>query len=533
MSGLEDLASTVVQLMVAAATAAATGVGGAAAEQVGELVRTRLAGTSQGDAVATFDAAPQEPAAQAALHTALLTVMTADQPFAVQLTTMVPATGTVAAPHYFASAGGAVVQGTNNRLRGTFAGRDVINHIRQGDARTLAVLAVIVLILALAGYGGVQIIGGGNAPPSDAKSQTGAQPGTTGGQTGPKGTPPSAPATAAQPAVRWSLPNHPWVTAPVVSDGRIYYTSFAGEAGMKLLTIDAASGTVETTLSLNEFESPGALAVSDGRFYFVDGKGILHAGRGTQWLWHFPTGARNTGAMKAPTVANGTVYIGGWNNELHAVDAATGERLWKFTAKDRIVSSPAVDNGVVYAGSRDGNLYALDDRNGQELWHYAAGEPFHDSSPVVANGAVFIGGTQGTFFAVNIPGGTERWRFRVEGDVAWGTQIATDPIVLGDLVYFGSMNNTFYALNTSTAEKVWSVTTKDSIHDNPSTADGAIYFTSMDGKLHAVDTATGAERWTYTSEGEVVAGPAIGKDTVYIATDIRLSDTGHLIALQR
>ncbi|ANH91223.1 hypothetical protein A8713_08560 [Streptomyces sp. SAT1] len=168
-----------VQLMATAATAAATGVGSTAASLVGDLVRTRLAGAGQNAAVATFDAAPQEPAAQAVLHSALVTVMAADQPFVVRLTSVMPAPEEAPAPAQpanVASGGGITVQGTGNKVRGNFAGRDqIINNIRNGDARTLAVLTLAVLILALAVYGGVRLGGAqlpqdGDAPPSSAPS---------------------------------------------------------------------------------------------------------------------------------------------------------------------------------------------------------------------------------------------------------------------------------------------------------------------------------------------------------------------------
>ena len=47
---------------------------------------------------------------------------------------------------------------------------------------------------------------------------------------------------------------------------------------------------------------------------------------------------------------------------------------WKFTRRlGIVVSSPAVANGVVYVGSFDGNIYALNAATGATLWSYSTG----------------------------------------------------------------------------------------------------------------------------------------------------------------
>ena len=46
---------------------------------------------------------------------------------------------------------------------------------------------------------------------------------------------------------------------------------------------------------------------------------------------------------------------------------------WNFTSGQYIVSSPAAANGVVYVGSSDNNVYALYANNGTKLWNYTTG----------------------------------------------------------------------------------------------------------------------------------------------------------------
>jgi PGF-CTERM protein len=62
----------------------------------------------------------------------------------------------------------------------------------------------------------------------------------------------------------------------------------------------------------------------------------------------------------APTVVDGTVFVGSDDSNLYAVDAATGEQEWVFETEAAIESSPIVADGTAYVRSNDGNLYALD-----------------------------------------------------------------------------------------------------------------------------------------------------------------------------
>jgi PGF-CTERM protein len=61
----------------------------------------------------------------------------------------------------------------------------------------------------------------------------------------------------------------------------------------------------------------------------------------------------------SPAVANGVVYVGSDDNNLYALNATTGAKLWSYTTGGYVDSSPAVVKGVVYVGSDDGNVYAI------------------------------------------------------------------------------------------------------------------------------------------------------------------------------
>jgi outer membrane protein assembly factor BamB len=73
----------------------------------------------------------------------------------------------------------------------------------------------------------------------------------------------------------------------------------------------------------------------------------------------------------SPAVVNGVVYVGSFDNNVYALNAKTGAKLWTYATSNYVQSSPAVANGVVYVGSWDNNVYALNAKTGAKLWSYA------------------------------------------------------------------------------------------------------------------------------------------------------------------
>ena len=58
---------------------------------------------------------------------------------------------------------------------------------------------------------------------------------------------------------------------------------------------------------------------------------------------------------------------------LHAIDAASGRKLWAFTCGARVDSPPTVYGNMVIFGSRDGWVYCLRAGDGKVVWRYLAG----------------------------------------------------------------------------------------------------------------------------------------------------------------
>jgi outer membrane protein assembly factor BamB len=91
------------------------------------------------------------------------------------------------------------------------------------------------------------------------------------------------------------------------------------------------------------------------------------------------------------------LIVGGRDKLVHAIDAASGKRLWTFPTRARVDSSPVVAGGRVYVGSGDGRLYVLDSASGKKLWEFDTGAGIA-ASPAIAGGRVVIGAEDGRLY---------------------------------------------------------------------------------------------------------------------------------------
>ncbi len=96
--------------------------------------------------------------------------------------------------------------------------------------------------------------------------------------------------------------------------------------------------------------------------------------------WDHKTGARMTSSV----VADGMVYVASTDtHELFALDEATGEPRWQFTAGGRIDCPPTIHDGLCLLGARDGWVYCLRADDGRLVWRYRAAP---DARRIVAHG---------------------------------------------------------------------------------------------------------------------------------------------------
>jgi outer membrane protein assembly factor BamB len=86
-----------------------------------------------------------------------------------------------------------------------------------------------------------------------------------------------------------------------------------------------------------------------------------------EWQLHFGR------PITPPVIAGGLVYLAKpQTHVVMALDEATGEEKWRFTAGGRILTPPTIDQGIALVGSSDGFVYALRADDGELIWRRRA-----------------------------------------------------------------------------------------------------------------------------------------------------------------
>jgi alcohol dehydrogenase (cytochrome c) len=151
--------------------------------------------------------------------------------------------------------------------------------------------------------------------------------------------------------------------------------------------------------------------------------------------WTFRTGSGDENFQVTPLVVDGIMYLTNQRNEIFALQAETGKILWRYTyfhvefspqmpgrvwgrAQHRGV---AVAGGKVFLATQDAYLVALDAKSGEVLWKTQAGdyEEGHGftSPPLIVKDKAILGiftgekPTRGFIDAYDIETGKRVWRF--------------------------------------------------------------------------------------------------------------------------
>jgi quinohemoprotein ethanol dehydrogenase len=173
------------------------------------------------------------------------------------------------------------------------------------------------------------------------------------------------------------------------------------------------------------------------------------------WLTRLGSGRGSKYRFEAdPLVIDGVMYIPTGNDDVFALDARNGRKIWEYFSdipqtNDLICCGwdnrgVAAGDGRIYSGQLDGSVVALDQTTGRLVWKTQL-EDYHDGFSITGatryfDGLVFTGmsgaenGVRGRLHALDAKTGREVWRFytipapgEIGGDT-WPSPADPDPV---------------------------------------------------------------------------------------------------------
>jgi outer membrane protein assembly factor BamB len=226
----------------------------------------------------------------------------------------------------------------------------------------------------------------------------------------------------------------------------------------------------------------------------------------------------------SPLLHGKRLFFGSWDNGVHALNAKTGRRIWRFEADNEVNTSAAWWRRRIFIGTDSGTLYSLGAKTGKLLWSTRSGSgEFWYATPTVAYGRVYIGNTDGTMYVYGARSGKLLWA-RPLGSYIYGAAA-----VYRRKVFVGTYDGKFYALDAATGDVRWQIDAQGAVHGAPTVIDGLVYYAVCSScgseaqravargndSTHAVRTRDGKRVWHFN--GGKYANPVVAdEERIYI-----------------
>jgi outer membrane protein assembly factor BamB len=174
-------------------------------------------------------------------------------------------------------------------------------------------------------------------------------------------------------------------------------------------------------------------------------------------VWKYNGG--DSGLVSTPAIIGDTIYAGGFDSKLHAVDLASGTGKWTFDASYWVWNTPISDGNTIIFGDFNGVLYGVSSSDGSESWRVALGKGAIVGAPVLAQGTLVVATEDGWITGLVAATREVRWQKQIDTSITADLVVGTDGTVLiaprGCVTPEGLEQKTYYyGVNPSNGELI-------------------------------------------------------------------------------
>ncbi len=280
----------------------------------------------------------------------------------------------------------------------------------------------------------------------------------------------------------------------------------------------------------------GGMAYKDGRLYVSLGYGALVALDAITGNEIWRQNLEGTGSGQ-PTAFGDLVYVTSGDDTGWALRAEDGRIEWQLNASPDVnnvlgAPAPALSDDLAIFAFGSGEIQAVFRRGGLRRWDASAlGQRFARAlgavgdvtgAPVISGNRVFIGNQSGRIVALNVDSGAREWTAR-EG--------AVGPVVpAGDSIFAISELGELLRIDASDGTRIWGTQMPHFVKDRPKRraeifahhgpllAGGRIHVASNDGLLRSFDPQSGGLVTTVEIPGGATSAPVVAGGVLYVVS---------------
>lgn len=199
---------------------------------------------------------------------------------------------------------------------------------------------------------------------------------------------------------------------------------------------------------------------------------------------------------------SGRLYATNGAGEVKALDAATGEQIWKVRPAGPLRGSPTIAFGQIFVMTQDNQIISLQSTDGELVWDESGSTTqsgvFGVAAPSAGQGTVIAGYSSGELNAYRYENGRILWadalaRTNISTAVSSITDIDADPIIDSGRVYALGQGGRMAAYELVTGQRIWELNLAGI--STPAIAGEWIFTLTDDARLLAIARSTGRVRW--------------------------------------
>ncbi|TRD10517.1 pyrrolo-quinoline quinone [Erythrobacter insulae] len=199
---------------------------------------------------------------------------------------------------------------------------------------------------------------------------------------------------------------------------------------------------------------------------------------------------------------NGLLYATNGAGEVKALQAETGEQIWKVKPAGPLRGSPTIAFGQIFVMTQDNQIISLRASDGSLVWDESGSTAqsgvFGVAAPAAGQGTVIAGYSSGELNAYRYENGRTLWadalaRTNISTQVGSLTDIDADPIIDSGRVYALGQGGRMAAYELVTGQRIWELNLAGI--STPAIAGEWIFTLTDDARVLAIARSSGRVRW--------------------------------------